>query len=101
MSETTRSQIAEHGLSIWLKVDFEPVMARVRRRATRPLLQPPDPEGTMRNLLADRDPVYAMSTLTVTSKDVPHDTVVDQIIITMADYLFQGGDNLAPQISNT
>lgn len=101
MSETTRSQIAEHGLSIWLKVDFETVMARVRRRATRPLLQTPDPEGTMRSLLAEREPVYAKAALTVTSKDVPHDSVVDQIIITMADYLFQGEDSSASQTSNT
>lgn len=101
MSETTRAEIAANGLSIWLKVDFETVMARVRRRATRPLLQTPDPEGTMRNLLAEREPVYAKAALTVTSKDVPHDTVVDQIILTMADYLFQGGDGSTPQTTNT
>lgn len=101
MSETTRAEIAANGLSIWLKVDFETVMARVRRRATRPLLQTPDPEGTMRNLLAEREPVYAKAALTVTSKDVPHDTVVDQIILTMADYLFQGRDGSTPQTTNT
>lgn len=87
MSDATRQEISEHGVSIWLKVDFETVMARVRRRSTRPLLQNPDPEGTMRNLLAKREPVYARAALTVTSKEVPHETVVDQIVITLADYL--------------
>ncbi len=43
MSEATRAEIAELGLSIWLKVDFDTVMARVRRRSTRPLLQTPIP----------------------------------------------------------
>ncbi|WP_299478570.1 shikimate kinase [uncultured Roseibium sp.] len=101
MSETTRSEIAEQGLSVWLKVDFETVMARVRRRATRPLLQNPDPEGTMRRLLAEREPVYAKATLTVTSKDVPHEAVVDQIVVAMAHYLFQGEDNLTSPSSFT
>lgn len=101
MSETTRSEIAEQGLSVWLKVDFETVMARVRRRATRPLLQNPDPEGTMRRLLAEREPVYAKAALTVTSKDVPHEAVVDQIVVAMARYLFQGEDNLTSPSSFT
>lgn len=88
MSSATRGEIAEHGLSIWLKVDFETVMSRVRRRATRPLLQTADPEGTMRKLMAEREPVYAEAALTVTSADVPHETVVDEILVTLADHLF-------------
>lgn len=96
MSDATRAEIFELGLSIWLKVDFETVMARVRRRSTRPLLQNPDPEGTMRNLLAEREPVYAQAALTVKSTDVPHDTVVDQIVITLADHL--SGQDDAPTL---
>ncbi|MCX2725085.1 shikimate kinase [Roseibium salinum] len=99
MSAATREEIAEHGVSIWLKVDFDTVMARVRRRATRPLLQNPDPEGTMRNLLSEREPVYARASLTVTSRDVPHEAVVNQIIDALADHLFQGEDGNVPQSS--
>ncbi|WP_420415652.1 shikimate kinase [Roseibium sp.] len=93
MSETTRDEINANGLSIWLKVDFETVMARVRRRSTRPLLRNPDPEGTMRKLMADREPVYAKAKLTVTSKDVPHEAVVDEIVLTLADHLFGPGQS--------
>jgi len=99
MSAVTRSEIAERGLSIWLKADFETVMARVRRRSTRPLLQNPDPEGTMRRLMADREPVYAKAALTVVSKDVPHDAVVDEIVDTLAGYLFDSEDAAASQTS--
>jgi len=99
MSDTTRAEISENGLSVWLKVDFETVMARVRRRSTRPLLQTPDPEGTMRKLLAEREPIYARAALTVTSEDVPHDMVVDQILVTMANYLFQDEGQLTSQTS--
>ncbi len=91
MSDTTRSEIETNGLSIWLKVNFETVMARVRRRSTRPLLRNPDPEGTMRKLMAEREPVYARAQLTVTSKDVPHEAVVDQIVLTLADHLYGQG----------
>ena len=101
ISEATRNEIAEHGLSLWLKVDFETVMARVRRRSTRPLLQNPDPEGTMRKLMAEREPVYAQAALTVTSKDVPHEAVVDQIVLTLADYLFQGEEPTSSQTTNS
>jgi len=97
MSEATRSEITDNGLSIWLKVDFDTVMARVRRRSTRPLLQNPDPEGTMRKLMADREPIYSRAALTVVSKDVPHEAVVDQIVVTLADYLFDDGDRAASQ----
>ena len=34
-------------------------MRRVRKRATAPLLQTADPEGTMRELMDVRHPVYA------------------------------------------
>ncbi|WP_269585172.1 shikimate kinase [Roseibium sp. Sym1] len=99
VSAATRAEIAERGLSIWLKVDFDTVMARVRRRSNRPLLQNPDPEGTMRKLMADREPVYAKAALTVVSKDVPHESVVDQIVVSLADYLFDSEDQPASQTS--
>jgi len=100
MSEATRAEIAARGLSIWLKVDFETAMTRVRRRATRPLLQTPDPEGTMRKLMADREPVYAKADLTVISKEVPHDVVVDEILATLADHLFQDAGDASQTLSS-
>ncbi|MCK7612384.1 shikimate kinase [Roseibium sediminicola] len=99
MSEATRAEIAERGLSIWLKADFDTVMARVRRRSTRPLLQNPDPEGTMRKLMATREPVYAKAALTVVSREVPHEAVVDEIVVTLADHLFDREDETASQTS--
>ena len=80
MSEATRDEIAKNGISIWLKADFDTVMERVRKRANRPLLQTPDPEGTMKDLMARRYPVYGMAELTVSSRDVPHEVVVDDIV---------------------
>lgn len=72
----TRADIAEQGLSIWLKADFETLMARVRRRSHRPLLRNPDPEGTMKRLLEARSPNYALADMTVPSRDGAHTDVV-------------------------
>jgi len=80
MNEETRRNIAEHGISIWLKADLDVLMRRVLKRDTRPLLRNPDPEGTMRRLMEIRHPVYALADLTIDSHEAPHDRVVTDII---------------------
>ena len=80
MNAETRARIAATAVSVWLKVDHETLMRRVRRRSNRPLLANPDPEGTMRRLMAERYPVYAEANATVESSDMPHDRVVSQVV---------------------
>ena len=80
MSEETRAEINEQGVSIWLKADLEVLMHRVQRKPTRPLLKKPNPEQIMRDLIAERDPVYALSQITVVSRDGPHENVVMDIL---------------------
>lgn len=80
MSPETRERIAEAGLSIWLKAEFDVLMRRVRKRSNRPLLKTADPEATLRKLIEDRYPVYALADVTALSRDVPHDTVVTEIV---------------------
>ncbi len=79
MNADTRARIAERGVSIWLKADPDTLMRRVRKRGNRPLLQTSDPDATLRALLAEREPVYALADLTVTSRDDPHDVVVEAV----------------------
>lgn len=87
MSEATRKAIASLGLSLWLQADLETVMSRVRRKSNRPLLQTADPEGTMRALMDKRHPIYALADMTVQSRDVPHDTVVEDMLDTLLHFL--------------
>jgi shikimate kinase len=91
MNEETRARIAEHGISVWLRADLDVLMRRVRKRATRPLLQNPDPEGTMRQLMAIRHPVYALANLTVDSHEAPHDRVVLDVMKAVQEWLEQNG----------
>jgi shikimate kinase len=80
MREETRNRVRDKAVSIWLKADVDVIMKRVRRRADRPLLQTEDPVATVSRLLEAREPVYATADLTIGSRDVPHDRVVDECI---------------------
>ena len=87
MNKTTRDNIARHGVSIWLKPDVEVLLARVRKKSNRPLLKTPDPEQTLRRLLAERSPIYALADITIESKDGPHEAVVDMALRRLAEML--------------
>jgi shikimate kinase/3-dehydroquinate synthase len=90
MSPETRERIAASAVSVWLKADFDVLMRRVRKRSNRPLLANPDPEGTLRRLMAERYPVYGTADLTVHSRDVPHDVVVGDILQRLSALLMPG-----------
>ena len=80
MREETRNRIRDKAVSLWLKADADVIMKRVKRRADRPLLQTEDPAATVSRLLEAREPVYQNADLTIWSRDVPHDRIVDECI---------------------
>jgi shikimate kinase len=80
----TRQKIREAGLSIWLRAELPVLMRRVGKRDTRPLLKSGDPEQVMRNLMAARYPIYAEADITIESRDIPHDSIVAEIIAALA-----------------
>jgi shikimate kinase len=80
MREETRDRIRAKAISIWLKAEAEIILRRVRRRSDRPLLQTADPAATIERLLVEREPVYQTADLTIWSRDVPHERIVDECI---------------------
>ena len=81
MNPQTRALIKEKGVSVWLSADFDLLMRRIsKRKAERPMLHTADPAATLRGLLAEREPIYAQADLTVQSREVPHDAVVNEIV---------------------
>jgi shikimate kinase/3-dehydroquinate synthase len=80
LDEATRRRVAECAVSIWLKPDFEVLLRRVRKRSNRPLLHTADPEATLRSLLEERSPTYALADMTIESHEGPHDAVVETIL---------------------
>ena len=87
MNEQTRAAIARSGISVWLKAEHDVLMRRVRKRANRPLLQSPDPDKVMQDLMDERYPVYATADITVISGDGPHDKAVDAVLDGLESYM--------------
>ena len=85
MNAETRAAVAQKGISVWLKADFEVLMKRVKRRSTadRPMLQG-DPAQRIRHLMDERYPLYAQADMTVMSREVAHETIVNEIIAELA-----------------
>jgi shikimate kinase len=87
MNPDTRALVAAKGISIWLNADYDVLMRRIRRRHDRPLLKTDDPGATLRRLIEVRYPVYGLADLTVQSREVPHDKIVDEIVVMLAERL--------------
>lgn len=91
MNPETRATIRMAGIAIWLRAELPVLMRRVMKRDNRPLLKVEDPENVMRRLMQTRYPVYADADLTVESRDVPHEVIVDEIIATLDEHPLLGG----------
>jgi shikimate kinase len=99
MREETRHRIRGKAISIWLKADADIIMRRVRRRADRPLLRTSDPAATVGRLIEEREPVYQHADITIWSRDVPHEKIVDECIEALHSCLC--GDGTAPATQET
>ncbi len=80
MNAETREAIRSKALSVWLRATFEVLSRRIKRRNDRPLLKTENPAETLTRLLAERDPIYAEADIIVESREVPHETIVEEII---------------------
>jgi shikimate kinase len=87
MNADTRGEISLKGVSVWLKAEIDVLMRRIRRRHDRPLLKTDDPAATLRRLVDERYPTYALAEVTVQSRDVAHDKIVDEIVTGLAPRL--------------
>ena len=87
MRQETREAVRAKGISIWLKADYEILARRIKRRSDRPMLKTDNPAATLKTLIAERYPIYAEADITVVSRDVPHETIVAEIMSRLADWL--------------
>jgi len=91
MRDETREAIRAKGISVWLKADYDVLARRIKRRNDRPLLKTDDPAATLKALMAERYPVYAQADITVLSRDVPHETIVGEILSALTSSLGVAG----------
>jgi shikimate kinase len=88
MNADTRAAIKAKGISVWLAAEYEVLLRRInKRKGERPMLQTADPAATLRALLEAREPVYALADLTVQSREVAHEAIVNEIVEALAGFL--------------
>ncbi|MEA3533777.1 shikimate kinase [Rhizobium sp. CC-YZS058] len=84
INEATRRQIRKNGLSVWLNADLDVLWERVNKRDTRPLLKTEDPKGTLARLMEARYPIYAEADVSVLSRDVKKERMVEEVLEAVA-----------------
>jgi shikimate kinase len=87
VSAQTRAAIARSGLSIWLNAPLDLLLQRVARRDNRPLLKTENPRAVLERLLSQRGAYYAEADLVFQSREAPHDTIVEEILVMMQAHL--------------
>ncbi len=80
MNSVTRTLIRTKAMSVWLKADFDVLMKRIKRRSDRPMLKTADPAATLKHLMDVRYPIYAEADVTVESREVVHEVIVEEIL---------------------
>ena len=95
MNAETRAAIARRGVSVWIEADPGVLFQRLKHKTNRPLLAGPDPEGTLRRLVAERYPVYALADVTVASRDVSKDMMTEEILATLDAHFARAADTAA------
>lgn len=81
----TRARVSERGVALWLRADLDTLWNRVRRKDTRPLLRTPNPRQTLADLMAARDPIYALADLSIDSlPDLPVEGTAERAIELLA-----------------
>ncbi|MDP6352510.1 MAG: shikimate kinase [Alphaproteobacteria bacterium] len=80
----TRALIAKNAISLWLRADLDVLYKRVIRRSNRPLLAKGRPRQILKDLMAERYPIYGEADIIVDSVDGPHDALVETVIARLA-----------------
>jgi shikimate kinase len=101
MREETRTRIRDKAVSVWLKADADTIMKRVKRRADRPLLQTADPAATIGRLIEERHPVYELADITVASRDVLHEKIVEECMAALHAHLSSASETTGEIVGAT
>lgn len=83
----TRALILEQGVAVWLDCDIATLVARTRRRDTRPLLKNGDPGTILARLHAERAPAYAEAPIRIKTDDAPHHQTALRIVEALEQWL--------------
>jgi shikimate kinase len=80
MDAATRAVMKESALTVWLKAPIGVLLARVKKKNTRPLLKDGDPKEIIERLLLVREPVYAEADITLESTDESQSGALERVL---------------------
>ena len=84
LDSATRAGLAENAISVWLRAPIDLLVARVKRRDTRPLLKGDNAREKLERLLAEREPLYAQADIIIDAAEGPHAVAVNGIVAALA-----------------
>lgn len=87
MDQQTRKLAINNALVIWLDIDLDQLVKRVKRRSHRPLLRDKDPEAVLATLAQERNPIYQQAQIRVTGGSGTHIKTLSEIIHALNNYL--------------
>jgi shikimate kinase len=87
MDTRTRAEIRDRCISVWLRADLDLLIQRTQRRNNRPLLNVPNPQEKLSELMAERYPVYAEADIIVDSDDSPPEVTVERVMAALRRHL--------------
>lgn len=91
----TRAVIRAGATSVWLRADLETLWQRVRGRTGRPLLDRPDPKGTLAEIEARRRPIYGEADVVVDSPpSISHEAMARRILRAVSEFDTRAGERL-------
>jgi shikimate kinase len=80
MDAATRAAMKKGALTVWLKAPIGVLLARVKKKNTRPLLKDGDPREIIERLLLVREPVYAEADITLESTDESQSGALERVL---------------------
>lgn len=88
INENTRRNVKRFAVSVWLSADLEVLWERVNKRDHRPLLKTENPKATLEALMEKRYPIYAEADITINSRDVRKEVIVEEVLSAVAGLRF-------------
>lgn len=87
MDAETRNLVSAKGISIWLRAEVELLVKRTSRRTDRPLLKNADSETILKQLMAERYPVYAEADIIVNIVEESAAATMKRVMAAIDEYL--------------
>ncbi len=82
-----RDLIKDRAISVFLEVEFDTLLERVKRKNTRPLLEQGNKEEILKEIFDKKMPIYKEADITINTTYLNRDTSINVIMGSIAQYI--------------